>query len=58
MLEQDRHGRSDAQSNRRYDRSDVYSPEPSRRRMDSPSDAFKEVFEEYGAKLSPELMRL
>ena len=26
--------------------------------MDSPSDAFKEVFEEYGAKLSPELMRL
>ena len=26
--------------------------------MDSPSDAFKEVFYEYGAKLSPGLMRL
>ena len=26
--------------------------------MDSPSDAFKDVFSEYGAKLSPDLMRL
>lgn len=26
--------------------------------MESPSDAFKDVFNEYGAKLSPALMRL
>ena len=29
-----------------------------RRRIDSPCDAFKDVFSEYGAKLSPSLMRL
>ena len=28
------------------------------KRIDSPSDAFKDVFEEYGAKLSPALRRL
>ena len=28
------------------------------KRLDSPSDAFKDVFEEYGAKLSPALRRL
>ena len=37
---------------------DFDSPERPRKRLDSPSDAFKEVFNEYGAKLSPELMRL
>lgn len=29
-----------------------------KKRLDSPSDAFKDVFSEYGAKLSPALMRL
>ena len=28
------------------------------KRFDSPNDAFKEVFSEYGAKLSPSLMRM
>ena len=28
------------------------------RRLGSPSDTFKDVFSEYGAKLSPSLMRL
>ena len=29
-----------------------------RERLDSPNDAFKDAFSEYGAKLSPALMRL
>ena len=37
---------------------DAYSPIRVTKRLDSPSDAFKDVFSEYGAKLSPALRRL
>ena len=37
---------------------DAYSPVRPHQRLDSPCDTFKDVFEEYGAKLSPSLMRL
>ena len=37
---------------------DAYSPIRPNQRLDSPCDTFKDVFEEYGAKLSPNLMRL
>ena len=41
------------------DSSDSSSSERrNKKRFDSPNDAFKEVFSEYGAKLSPSLMRM
>ena len=39
-------------------RNDMSPAKRAPKRLDSPNDAFKDVFSEYGAKLSPALMRL
>lgn len=51
-------GRLASSDDELYGRRGGSSPERPVKRLNSPPDAFKEVFNEYGAKLSPDLMRL